>query len=157
MNGKNLLGGLFVVACLGAAQEAQASACRSMIITASFYDTSFHGQETSTGETFRLYGNTVAHRTLPLNAKVTIRDLVTNKQVSVRVNDRPNKRFGSRRIDLSWAVAQRLSEDVVCNTSKNRQSKIKKGTENDIVLKGRAYSGNLFSDGLHPVKVTYCR
>ena len=74
---------------------------------ASWYGKQFHGQKTSSGETYNMYEMTAAHKTLPLPSYVRVTNQANGKQVIVRVNDRgpfhPN-----RIIDLSYAAANKL-------------------------------------------------
>lgn len=74
---------------------------------ASWYGQKFHGHLTSNGETYDMYGLSAAHTQLPLPSFVKVTNLVNNKEVVVRVNDRgpfhPN-----RIIDLSYGAAHRL-------------------------------------------------
>ncbi len=55
---------------------------------ASWYGKKFHGNLTSMGETYDMYGMTAAHKSLPLPTYVRVRNLRNNKTVVVRVNDR---------------------------------------------------------------------
>lgn len=74
---------------------------------ASWYGTKFHGQRTSSGEPYDLYGMTAAHRTLPIPSYARVTNLANNKSVVVRINDRGP--FHSKRIiDLSYTAAVKL-------------------------------------------------
>lgn len=74
---------------------------------ASWYGRKFHGQKTSIGETYDMYGMTAAHPTLPLPSYARVTNVATGKSVVVRVNDRGPFLHG-RLIDLSYAAAYRL-------------------------------------------------
>lgn len=74
---------------------------------ASWYGPGFHGKLTANGERYDQNGMTAAHRTLPLDTWVSVRDLRTNRTVKVRVNDRGPYKKG-RSIDLSYAAANAL-------------------------------------------------
>lgn len=74
---------------------------------ASFYGEDFHGKKTSTGEVFDMYGLTAAHKTLPLNTWVEVRNLGNKRTVIVRVNDRGPFVEG-RLIDLSYGAAREI-------------------------------------------------
>lgn len=74
---------------------------------ASWYGTKFHGQSTSNGDEYDLYGMTAAHKTLPIPTYVLVTNLENNRQAVVRVNDR-GPFVGSRLIDLSYAAAVKL-------------------------------------------------
>ena len=74
---------------------------------ASWYGTKFHGQRTSSGEPYDLYGMTAAHRTLPIPSYARVTNLANHKSVVVRINDRGP--FHSKRIiDLSYTAAVKL-------------------------------------------------
>ena len=74
---------------------------------ASWYGKRFHGQKTSSGETYDMYAMTAAHPTLPIPSYARVTSLKTGKQVIVRINDRGPFHSG-RVIDLSYAAAYRL-------------------------------------------------
>ncbi|MET0203358.1 MAG: septal ring lytic transglycosylase RlpA family protein [Casimicrobiaceae bacterium] len=74
---------------------------------ASWYGRKFHGQKTSTGETYDMYAMTAAHPTLPLPSYARVTNVITGKSVLVRVNDR-GPFLHDRVIDLSFAAAQRI-------------------------------------------------
>jgi rare lipoprotein A len=74
---------------------------------ASWYGRKFHGQKTSTGETYDMYGMTAAHPTLPLPSYARITSVATGRSVVVRVNDRGPFLHG-RIIDLSYAAAHKV-------------------------------------------------
>lgn len=74
---------------------------------ASWYGKKFHGQKTSSGEIYDMYGMSAAHRTLPIPSYARVTNLANGKSVVVRVNDRGP--FHSERIiDLSYAAAYKL-------------------------------------------------
>ncbi len=74
---------------------------------ASWYGRKFHGEKTSTGEIYDMYGMTAAHPTLPLPSYARVTNAATGKSVVVRVNDRGPFLHG-RVIDLSFAAAERI-------------------------------------------------
>ena len=74
---------------------------------ASWYGRKFHGQKTSSGETYDMYAMTAAHPTLPLPSYARVTNVATGKSVVVRVNDRGPFLHG-RVIDLSYAAAHRI-------------------------------------------------
>ena len=74
---------------------------------ASWYGPKFHGRRTSSGETYDMYKMTAAHKSLPLPTYVAVQNLVTGKEIVVRVNDR-GPFHGDRIIDLSYAAATTL-------------------------------------------------
>jgi rare lipoprotein A len=74
---------------------------------ASWYGRRFHGQKTSSGELYDMYGMTAAHPTLPIPSYVRVTSLSNGRSVIVRINDRGP--FHSERIiDLSYAAAYKL-------------------------------------------------
>jgi len=74
---------------------------------ASWYGQKYHGNKTSTGETYNMYAMTAAHPTLPLPSYVRVTRTATGVSVIVRVNDRGPFHAG-RIIDLSYAAAYKL-------------------------------------------------
>lgn len=82
--------------------------------TASWYGKKFHGQKTSIGEIYNMYGMTAAHPTLPIPSYARVTNLASNKSVIVRVNDRGPFLHG-RIIDLSYTAAYKL--DILKNGS----------------------------------------
>jgi rare lipoprotein A len=74
---------------------------------ASWYGTDFHGKKTSSGETYDMFGPTAAHRILPLNTQVKVRNPANNKEITVRINDR-GPFVKERIIDLSYDSAKTL-------------------------------------------------
>ena len=74
---------------------------------ASWYGPTFHGESTSIGESYDMYGMTAAHKTLPLPAYARVTNLSNGKSVVVRINDRGP--FAKNRIiDLSYTAAAKL-------------------------------------------------
>ena len=76
---------------------------------ASFY---WQDQMTATGERFDRTGMTAAHKTLPLNSRVRVTNVVNGRSVVVRINDRGPYTPG-RIIDLSEAAASVLDMNKV--------------------------------------------
>lgn len=74
---------------------------------ASWYGKKFHGQRTSSGEVYDMYGMTAAHKTLPIPSYARVTNLSNGKSVIVRVNDRGPFVRG-RIMDVSYAAAYRL-------------------------------------------------
>jgi rare lipoprotein A len=73
----------------------------------SWYGRKFHGQRTSSGETYDMYAMTAAHATLPIPSYARVTSLASGRSVIVRVNDRGPFHSG-RLVDLSYAAANRL-------------------------------------------------
>lgn len=74
---------------------------------ASWYGRAHHGQPTASGETYDMHAMTAAHPTLPLGSRVLVTNVVNQRSVEVRINDRGPVVRG-RIIDLSYAAAQQL-------------------------------------------------
>jgi len=73
----------------------------------SWYGRKFHGQKTSSGEPYDMYGMTAAHPTLPIPSYVRVSNPANGRSVVVRINDRGPFHAG-RLIDLSWTAAYKL-------------------------------------------------
>lgn len=74
---------------------------------ASWYGRRYHGQKTSSGEIYDMYGMSAAHTILPIPSYVKVTNPENGRSVIVRVNDRgPFKK--DRLIDLSYAAAYKL-------------------------------------------------
>lgn len=96
-----------------AAAEAPAGAVFSVakppyqVGIASWYGPWFQGKETTSGERFNMYAMTAAHRHLPLGTRVRVTNLLNQRSVTLRINDRgpvPTSRI----IDLSYAAARAI-------------------------------------------------
>jgi rare lipoprotein A len=74
---------------------------------ASWYGRKFHGQKTSSGETYDMYAMTAAHPTLPIPSYARVSNPANGKSVVVRVNDR-GPFLGGRIVDLSYSAAWKL-------------------------------------------------
>jgi rare lipoprotein A len=74
---------------------------------ASWYGRRYHGQKTSSGEVYDMYGMTGAHTVLPLPSYVRVTNPANQKSVIVRINDR-GPFHSDRLIDLSYAAAYKL-------------------------------------------------
>ena len=98
---------------------------------ASWYGTKFHGNRTSSGETYDMYAMTAAHKTLPLPTYVEVTNLENNRKVVVKVNDR-GPFHDDRIIDLSYSAALKL--DIVDNgTAKVEVRALTPGSESKAV------------------------
>jgi rare lipoprotein A len=74
---------------------------------ASWYGRRFHGQKTSSGEPYDMYGMTAAHPTLPIPSYARVTNLANGRSVVVRINDR-GPFLSDRIIDLSYTAAYKL-------------------------------------------------
>lgn len=84
--------------------------------TSSYYAKSFNGRKTASGERYRHYALTAAHKTLPFGTKVQVTDKTTGKSIVVKINDR-GPYHGGRILDLSGGAANRLgiAKQGVCD------------------------------------------
>lgn len=104
---------LLLLFCLGFtsayAQENLAKQSDTVVKTifTTYYARKFEGKKTSSGERYRAAKFTAAHLTLPFGTLVTVRNLVSGKKVTVKVNDRGphSKKFS---LDLSQSAAKAL-------------------------------------------------
>src|SRR5258706_5201972 len=74
---------------------------------ASWYGEPYHGRRTASGEVYNMNDMTAAHKTLPMGAKVGVKNLDNGKDVQVRINDR-GPFIEGRVIDLSYAAAKEI-------------------------------------------------
>ena len=74
---------------------------------ASYYGPKFNGRKTANGEVFDMHGLTCAHKTLPFNTWLEVKNLANGRTVIVRVNDR-GPFVGNRVIDLSQGAAKEI-------------------------------------------------
>jgi len=74
---------------------------------ASWYGHPYHGRPAANGEIYDMEKMTAAHRTLPFETWVRVRNLNNNKSVDVRVTDR-GPFVDGRIIDLSHAAAGQI-------------------------------------------------
>ena len=81
---------------------------------ASWYGKKFHGKDTSSGETYDMYGMNVAHPTLPIPSYARVTNPANKKSVVVRINDR-GPFLHNRVIDLSYTAAHKLG--IISNGS----------------------------------------
>ncbi|MGB3210563.1 MAG: septal ring lytic transglycosylase RlpA family protein [Desulforhopalus sp.] len=77
---------------------------------ASWYGGKFHGRKTSNGEIYNMYSMTAAHKTLPMNTMLLVKNLENGKEIAVRVNDRGPFVRG-RIVDLSYKGAKAIGID----------------------------------------------
>ena len=77
---------------------------------ASWYGHPFHGRRAANGEVYDMEKFTAAHRTLPFGTQVRVVNLLNEKTVTVRINDR-GPFVDGRIIDLSHAAARAIDMD----------------------------------------------
>ena len=75
--------------------------------TASWYGPNFNNKKTSNGEIYNMYAFTAAHKTLPMNTMVRVKNLENGKTTIVRINDR-GPFVKNRIIDLSNVAAHKI-------------------------------------------------
>ena len=76
-------------------------------VTASWYGAEHHAKATASGEPFDMYGNTLAHKTLPLGTRVRLINPANGRVAEGVVNDR-GPYIKGRDVDVSYALARRL-------------------------------------------------
>lgn len=74
---------------------------------ASWYGGKFHGRKTSNGEIYDMHSMTAAHKTLPMNTMLLVKNLENDQHTVVRINDRGPFVRG-RIVDLSYKAATAL-------------------------------------------------
>lgn len=74
---------------------------------ASWYGRRYHGQKTSSGEIYDMYGMTAAHRTLPIPSYARVTNPANQRSVVVRINDR-GPFHPDRVVDVSYTAAYKL-------------------------------------------------
>ena len=77
-------------------------------VVASWYGREHHGKPMANGRSFDMYGNTVAHKDLPLGTRVELENRTTGESVKAVVTDR-GPYVAGRDVDLSYGLAKRLS------------------------------------------------
>ncbi|PTM42897.1 septal ring lytic transglycosylase RlpA family protein [Bosea sp. 124] len=76
--------------------------------TASWYGEAFHGRRTANGEVYDRHGISAAHPTMPLPAYARVTNMLNNRSIIVRVNDR-GPYHGGRVMDVSQKTAEALA------------------------------------------------
>jgi rare lipoprotein A len=74
----------------------------------SYYADFFNGRQTANGEVFQNDSLFAAHRTLPLNTIITVKNLENGKKIKLRVNDR-GPYAKDRILDVSRRAADSLN------------------------------------------------
>lgn len=96
------------------AQETKKEEAKSFHGTASFYALYFNGLRTATGEIFKHSNLTAASNNFKINTFVKVTNLINNKSVIVRINDRMHERMAKkgRVVDLTSAAAKMLGVGI---------------------------------------------
>jgi rare lipoprotein A len=100
-----------LIPMFGLAQESSTKeGGKQMKGTASYYANRFQGLRTATGEVFKQSNLTAASNFFKLNSWVKVTNLINNKSVIVRINDRMHPRMAKigRVVDLTRAAAALL-------------------------------------------------
>ena len=95
--------------------------------TASWYGHPYHGRKTANGETYNMNEMTAAHKRLPFDTWLTVRNLSNGKVTRVRINDR-GPFVGKRIIDLSRAAAAEI-QMIATGTARVRLTVIRPPAE----------------------------
>lgn len=74
---------------------------------ASYYGDEFHGRKTANGEIYDRNNLSAAHKSLPFGTILKVRNIMNNREVIVRINDR-GPFVSGRIIDLSYQAAKEL-------------------------------------------------
>ncbi len=77
-------------------------------VVASWYGKDFDGKPMANGEIYNMYGNTIAHKEIPLGTRVELQNTETGEKVQAVVTDRGPYVEG-RDVDLSYGLAKKLS------------------------------------------------
>lgn len=107
---KKLIFIFLLLPALAFSQEKTQEKSTSLNGIASFYATRFNGLRTATGEIFKHNNLTAASNNFKLNTWVKVTNLLNNKSVIVRINDRMHERMEKmgRVVDLTGAAAKLL-------------------------------------------------
>lgn len=77
--------------------------------TVSYYANKFNGNKTASGEVYKHYKMTAAHKSLPFGTEVEIINTENSKKVLVTVNDRSPLKSG-RAFDLSQGAFKKIGK-----------------------------------------------
>ena len=100
-------GGGFGPVGMGSGSSRPQASSGEVVGYASFYNRSFEGRRTASGERYDRHRLTAAHRTLPFGSRVRVTNLENGTSVILEVNDRGPFRKG-RVIDVSERAAREL-------------------------------------------------
>ncbi|HEY9194366.1 MAG TPA: septal ring lytic transglycosylase RlpA family protein, partial [Methyloversatilis sp.] len=103
----------------------------------SWYGRKFHGQKTSSGEIYDMYGMTAAHATLPIPSYARVTNPGNGRSVVVRINDRGPFKPG-RVIDLSWTAAAKLGYAAQGSTEVEVEAVFAPGSPADLLARRAA-------------------
>ena len=82
-----------------------------------WYGKDFHGKKTASGEIYNMHSMTAAHRKLPFNTWVRVKDLDSGREVVVRINNRGPLYADALLTSLTppqknWALSKRASRGL---------------------------------------------
>lgn len=77
-------------------------------VVASWYGEFHHGLPMANGELYNMYGNTIAHKEMPLGTSVELENPKTGEKARAVVTDR-GPYIDGRDVDLSYGLAEKLS------------------------------------------------
>lgn len=101
--------GLLLVANVSAVQASDTWQGYQQQGQASFYADKFENRKTANGERYQHHLKTAAHKKLSMGTKVKVTNLVNNKSVTVKINDR-GPFIKGRIIDLSKSAFQMIGD-----------------------------------------------
>ena len=101
---------LLLIPVIGMAQESSKNKEKQLKGIATIYAKRFNGLRTATGEIFKHTNLTAASNNFKINTWVKVTNLVNDKSVIVRINDRMHPRMAKlgRVVDLTQAAARLL-------------------------------------------------
>ena len=99
----------------------------SEVGVASWYGHPYHGRKTANGETYNMNEMTAAHKRLPFDTWLTVKNLSNGRVTRVRINDR-GPFVGKRIIDLSRAAATEI-QMIATGTARVRLTVIRPPAE----------------------------
>ena len=77
-------------------------------VVASWYGEDYHGRPMANGDPYNMFGNTIAHKELPLGTEVELKNPRTGQTARAVITDR-GPYIEGRDIDLSYGLASKLS------------------------------------------------
>ena len=89
---------------------------RSQTGVASYYGPGFHGKTQANGKPYNQWGNSCAHRTLPLGTQILVTNLENNRSINTTVTDR-GPYVGGRILDMSIGLKEALGCRDLCRVS----------------------------------------
>lgn len=107
---KKLIFTLMLIPVIGMAQETSKENGKQLNGIATIYAKRFNGARTATGEIFKHSDLTAASNNFKINTWVKVTNLLNDKSVIVRINDRMHPRMAKlgRVVDLTQAAAKLL-------------------------------------------------